>query len=49
MFKVKNENTRSRCEICSKLTIKTPEPQPRRQGVIMVSLLLTVGIFHTLL
>ena len=23
MFKVKNRNTRARCEICSKLTIKT--------------------------
>ena len=28
MFKVNNKNTRTRCEICSKLTIKTPE---RRQ------------------
>ena len=25
MFKVNNRNTRIRCEICSKLTIKTPE------------------------
>ena len=25
MFKVNNKNTRKRCEICSKLTIKTPE------------------------
>ena len=25
MFKVNNRNTRARCEICSKLTIKTPE------------------------
>ena len=25
MFKVKNKNTRARCEICSKLTIETPE------------------------
>ena len=24
-FKVNNRNTRTRCEICSKLTIKTPE------------------------
>ena len=23
MFKVKNRNTRTRCEICSKLTLKT--------------------------
>ena len=28
MFKVNNRNTRTRCGICSKLTIKTPE---RRQ------------------
>ena len=26
MFKVNNRNTRTRCEICSKLTIKIPEP-----------------------
>ena len=25
LFKVNNRNTRNRCEICSKLTIKTPE------------------------
>ena len=25
MFKVDNRNTRARCKICSKLTIKTPE------------------------
>ena len=25
MFKVKNRNIRTRCEICSKLIIKTPE------------------------
>ena len=25
MIKVKNRNTTTRCEICSKLTIKTPE------------------------
>ena len=25
MFKVNNRNTRTRCEICSKLTMKTPE------------------------
>ena len=27
MFKVNNRNTRSSCEICSKLTIKTPGPR----------------------
>ena len=36
MFKVKNRNNRTRCEICSKF------------GVILVSLLLTLNIFHTL-
>ena len=25
MFKINNRNTRTRCEICSKLTKKTPE------------------------
>ena len=25
MLKVNNRNTKTRCEICSKLTIKTPE------------------------
>ena len=25
MFKVNNRNIRTKCEICSKLTIKTPE------------------------
>ena len=34
MFKVNNRNTRARCEICSKLTIKTPE---RRHGVFIVN------------
>ena len=31
MFKINNRNTRIKCEICSKLTIKTPErrQQPR--------------------
>ena len=40
MLKVNNRNTRTRCEICSELTIKTP-------GVVLVSLLLTLNIFHT--
>ena len=31
IFKVNNRNTRERCEICSKLTIKTPE---RRQKLL---------------
>ena len=40
LFKVNNKNARTRCEICSKLTMKIPE---RRQ-----SLLLTLNIFQTL-
>ena len=27
MFKVSNRNTKTKCEICSNLTIKTPEPR----------------------
>ena len=41
LFKVNNRNIRTRCEICSKLAIKTPEQRH-------VSLLLTLNIFHTL-
>ena len=38
MFKVNNRNTRTRCEICSKLTIKTPERcQWRRSGLFIVN------------
>ena len=38
MFKVNNRNTRTRYEICSKLTIKTPERrQWRRSGVFIVN------------
>ena len=36
MFKVNNRNTKARCEICSKLTIKTPERWYwRRSGVFI--------------
>ena len=38
LLKVNNRNTRTRCEICSKLTIKIP---------VLVSLLLTLNKFHT--
>ena len=31
MFKVKNRNTRKRCEICLKLTLKTPERRQRQK------------------
>ena len=41
MFKVNNRNTRTRCEICSKLTVKTPERrqwrQWRRSGAFIVN------------
>ena len=38
LFKVNNRNTRTRCEICSKLTIKTPERRHwRRSGVFIVN------------
>ena len=40
LFKVTNRNTRKRCEICSKLTIKTPE---RRPHLFLVFLLLTLN------
>ena len=46
VFKVNNRHTRRRCEICSKLTIKTPERYAN--GVNLVYLLLTSNIFHTL-
>ena len=39
LFQVNNRNTRTSCEICSKLTIKTPE---------RLSLLLILNIFYTL-
>ena len=34
---VSNRNTRARCEICSKLTIKTPERRQWRSGVFIVN------------
>ena len=38
MFKVNNRKTRTRCELCSKLTIKTPKRrQCRRSGVFIVN------------
>ena len=38
MFKVNNRNTRTKCDICSKLTIKTPERcHWRRSGVFIVN------------
>ena len=38
MVKVNNGNTRTRCEICSELTIKAPElSQWRRSGIYIVN------------
>ena len=38
MFKINNRNTRTRCEICSKLTIKIPEQhQLRRSSLLIVN------------
>ena len=38
MLKVNNRNTRARCEICSKLTMKTQERcQWRRPGAFIVN------------
>ena len=37
-IKINNRNTRTRCEICSKLTIKTPERRHlRRSGLVFVN------------
>ena len=46
LFKVNNTNTRKRCEICSKLTIKTPEVIVNFEHVshlFLVFLLLTLN------
>ena len=38
LLKINNRNTRIRCEICSKLTIKIPERrQWRRSGVFIIN------------
>ena len=38
LFKVNNRNTRTRCQICSKLTIKIPKRrQWRRSGIFIVN------------
>ena len=45
LLKVNNRNTRTSCEICSKVTIKTPNDA---SSIVLVSFLLTLNIFHTL-
>ena len=37
LFKVNNRSTRTRCGICSKLTVKTPERRWRCSGVFIVN------------
>ena len=36
LFKVNNKNSRTRCEICSRLTIKTPERSQRRRSGVFI-------------
>ena len=36
VFKLNNRNTRARCEICSKLTIKTPERRHWRLSDVFI-------------
>ena len=36
LLKVNNRNTRTRCEICSKLTIKTPERRHWRRSCVVI-------------
>ena len=51
MFKVNNRNTRRSCEICSRLTIKTPERRRRRSGIFIVNfeLILQLALVFLLL
>ena len=46
LLKVNNRNTRTRCEICSKLTIKIPEQRQNRHisHLVLVFLLLTLNM-----
>ena len=48
MLKANNRNTRERCYICSKLTMKTPE-RSQTSDVVLVILLLTLNIFNIFL
>ena len=53
MFNANSRNTETRCEICSSLTIKTPEQHGRRSGVFIfnfehVSYIIMVFLFLTL-
>ena len=48
MFKVKNRNTRKSCQICLKLTIKTPE-RPHWRGPFDVFIVNFGDISHLVL
>ena len=50
MLKVKKKSTRTRCEICSKFTIKVQQfrHQDSANFVVLVSLLLTLNLFYSL-
>ena len=37
LLKVNNRNTKTRCEICSKLTIKTPERSHWRRSSVFIA------------
>ena len=37
LLKVNKRNTRTKCDICLKLTIKTPERHWRRSGIFIVN------------
>ena len=48
LFKVNNRNTRKRCEICPKLTIKTPKRRYRRRsGMFIVNFEHIVHLFKS--
>ena len=49
MFKVNNRNTRTKYEICSKLTIKTPEPRHWRLVFLFFSFVPLLFLFLVLL
>ena len=49
LLKVNNRNNRKRCEICSELTIKTPERHWRRSGVFVWCLICASSAKYILL
>ena len=46
LFKSNNRNTETRCEICSKLRIKTPERRQWRQNVVYKKEYRFCSVFH---